>query len=158
MFKTLLKKEKIIILIIMIILGILLYLASETDFIMIIFEILFHWAFETDFIIISFSFILFSIFFVSIKEKKIKKFLISLSALMLIFINILEFSIHEWWWYKLQMTHLFLIFAAILTLLVYIFKNKNLWWIIFFPSLPTIIMYFLEEFYPCLKPVGLGAV
>jgi len=140
-FKTAIKiKENSVIIILIIFLGILSYRASEKDF-----------------IIIWLSFILFSIFFVTIKEKNIKKFLISLSALMVIYKSILAFFNYEWWWYSLQITHLLFIVISVFTLLFYIFKNKYLWWLIFSPVIPMTIMYILEEFYPCLKPIGLGA-
>jgi len=139
MFKSSLKRNSII-LIIMILLGILSYRASEEEF-----------------IIIWLSFILLSIFFVSIKEKNIRKFIIVLLALIVIYISILVFFNYEWWWYQLQMTHLFLIFISSITLLIYIYKDKYLWWLIFSPMILIVIMYIFTEFYPCLKPVGLGA-
>jgi len=93
------------------------------------------------------------------KEKNIRNFFLSLATIIITtHINLLGVFDYEWWWYILEMIHLFLIFVSLLALLIYIFKGRYLWWVIFSPVVPMIIMYILKEFYPCLKPVGLGAV
>jgi len=92
------------------------------------------------------------------KEKNIRKFFISLTTIIItVFINFYGLLDYQWWWNEILMTHLVFMGMSAFALLLYIFKGKYLWWLIFSPLLPMAIMYILEKFYPCLKPVGLGA-
>ena len=102
---------------------------------------------------------IFTLLSYTFKEKNIRKFFISLATLIVIvYINLFGFFDYEWWWYTLEMIHFYFIFISSFALLVYIFKDKYLWWLIFSPMIPLVIMYIFTEFYPCLKPIDLGAL
>jgi len=114
--------------------------------------------FETTYLILMLVPI-FTLLSYTFKEKNIRKFFISLATLIVIvYISLFGFFDYAWWWYTLEMIHFYFIFISSFALLIYIFKDKYLWWLIFSPMIPIVIMYIFTAFYPCLKPVSLGAL